>query len=216
MFKKLFAFPVVRAGAIAILAIAMLMAFPTTRALASELLNLFRVQQVTVLPIDMSGMESLTGNEALGNKMNELMSYSTEITKEADKPVTVTNASEASEAAGFAVRLPKAMTAATILVSDSSAYSINIDREKIQAVLDEAGRSDLLLPEAMDGAEISINIPASVNATFGSCPEFKGDSNEYSVDRQVGMNTRYADCIVFGQIPSPIFQAPADLYMEDL
>ena len=66
MFKKLFAFPVVRAGAIAILALAMLMSFPTTRALASELLNFFRVQQVAVLPIDMSGMESLTGNEALG------------------------------------------------------------------------------------------------------------------------------------------------------
>ena len=52
MLKKWFAFPVVRYGAIAILALALLMTLPTTRALAGELLNLFRVQQVVVLPID--------------------------------------------------------------------------------------------------------------------------------------------------------------------
>jgi len=215
MFKKFFAFPVVRAGAVAVLALAMLMAFPTTRALASELLNLFRVQQVAVLPIDMSGMESLTGNEALGNKMSELMSNSTEVTKEAKEPVTVTNASEASAAAGFDVRLPKDMTASTILVSDSSAFTINIDRAKIQALLNEAGRSDLILSEAMDGSKISMDIPASVNTTFGTCPEFNADSNEFSGERQSGMNARYADCLVFGQIPSPTVQAPADVNVAE-
>ena len=216
MFKKFFAFPVVRAGAVAILALAMLMAFPTTRALASDLLNLFRVQQVAILPIDMSGMESLTGNEALGNNMSELMSNSTEITKEANEPVTVTNASEASEATGFDVRLPKDMTASTILVSDSSAFTINIDRAKIQALLDEAGRSDLILSGTMDGAEISMNIPASVNTTFGTCPEFDAESSEFSGENPSGMNARYADCLVFGQIPSPIVQAPADVNMAEL
>jgi hypothetical protein len=216
MFKKLFAFPVVRAGAVAILALAMLMSFPTTRALASELLNLFRVQQVAILPIDMSGMESLTGNEALGNKMSELMSNSTEITKEADEPVTVANATEASAAAGFAVRLPKDMTTSTILISDSSAFTINVDRAKIQALLDEAGRSDLILSKKMDGAEISMSIPTSVNATFGTCPEFNADSNEFSGEHPSGMNARNADCIVFGQMPSPVVQAPPDVNMAEL
>ena len=74
MLKKLFAFPVVRYGAIAVLALALLMAFPTTRALAGELLNLFRVQQVAVLPIDTAGLENMTGNEALGSQLSELIS----------------------------------------------------------------------------------------------------------------------------------------------
>jgi hypothetical protein len=216
MFKKIFAFPVVRTGVVAIFALAMLLAFPTTRAFASKLLNLFRVQQVAVLPIDMSGMESLTGNEALGNKMSELMSNSTEVTKEAMEPVTVANASEASNAAGFEVRLPKDMAASTIIVSDSSAFTINIDLAKIQALLDEAGRSDLILAETMDGAEISMDIPASVNATFGNCPEFNADSNEFNGERPSSMNARYEDCLVFGQIPSPVVQAPADVNMAEL
>ena len=53
MLRKWFAFPVVRAAAIAVLALALLLAIPTTRALAGELLNLFRVQQVAVLPIEL-------------------------------------------------------------------------------------------------------------------------------------------------------------------
>ena len=53
MLRKCFAFPVVRAAAIAVLAFALLMTIPTTRALAGELLNLFRVQQVAVMPIEL-------------------------------------------------------------------------------------------------------------------------------------------------------------------
>ena len=72
MLKKLFAFPVVRYGAIAVLTLSLLMAIPTTRALAGELLNLFRVQQVAVLPIDTAGLENMTGNEALGSQLSAL------------------------------------------------------------------------------------------------------------------------------------------------
>ena len=46
MFRKLFASPLVKYGASAALVIALILAFPATRALAGELLNLFRVQRV--------------------------------------------------------------------------------------------------------------------------------------------------------------------------
>ena len=55
MLKKWFSFPVIRAGAIAVLSITLLMAFPTTRALAGQLLNLFRVQQVEATIVYGSG-----------------------------------------------------------------------------------------------------------------------------------------------------------------
>jgi hypothetical protein len=213
MFKKLFAFPIARTAAVAILALAILMAFPTTRALASELLNLFRVQQIAVLPIDTSGMKDLTGNDALGNQLSELISNSTKVTKEAAEPVTVAEASEASAAAGFDVRLPKEMTPSNIMVSGASGFTLTVDRDKVQALLDEAGRNDLALPESIDGAEISMDIPASVNTTFGTCPEISGEEDsQYSR----GMGQRYQDCIVFAQIPSPTVNAPAEVNMAEL
>jgi hypothetical protein len=207
MLKKIFTFPVVRVGLVAMLALALVLAIPSTRAMAGELLNLFRVQQVAVLPIDTAGLEALTGNEALGNQLSELMSSSTTVNKEPAEPVTVADAAEASAAAGFAVRLPAGLTPASILVSDSAGFTLTIDRAKAQAFINEAGRGDLVLPEKIDGADITVSIPAAVNATFGTCPKAEDvEGFERNYER---MSQEYADCLVFGQIPSPTVSAPA-------
>jgi hypothetical protein len=214
MLKKLFAFPVVRYGAIAVLALALLLAFPTTRALAGELLNLFRVQQVAVLPIDTAGLENMTGNEALGSQLSELISESTEVTDEPGEPVTVTNADEAESAAGFNVRLPADQTPSKIYVSDSSAFNLTVDRAKAQAFIEAAGRTDLVLPESIEGAEISVSIPATVNAAFGTCPEPQAEKPEPQTEEDMGKE--YTDCVVFTQMPSPLVNAPAELDMAQL
>ena len=214
MLKKLFAFPVVRYAASFVAALALLMAFPTTRALAGELLNLFRVQQVAVLPIDTAGLENMTGNEALGSQLSELISESTEVTDEPAEPVTAATADEAESAAGFDVRLPADQTPSKIYVTDSSAFNLTVDRAKAQAFIEAAGRDDLLLPDSIDGAEISVKIPATVNATFGTCPEPQTEKPEPQTEEDMGKD--YADCVVFTQMPSPLVNAPADLDMAQL
>jgi hypothetical protein len=212
MLKKWFAFPVARFGVVAILALALLLAFPSTRALASEFLNLFRVQQVTVLSIDPANLESLTGNEALGTQLSELVSSSTVVTDEPGEPVEAANSDEASELAGFIVRLPEAPATSEIYVTDSAAFVLTIDREKAQALIDGAGREDLALPEAIDGAEISVNIPSAVNASFGTCPEPDAERSEGPYD----MGESYPDCIVFTQMTSPVVNAPEGVDMAQL
>ena len=216
MLKKLFAFPVMRYGAIAVLALALLLAFPTTRALAGELLNLFRVQQVAVLPIDMTGLESMTGNEALASQMSELISESTEVTDEPGEPVVAANADEAESAAGFNVRLPADQTPSHIYVTDSSAFNLTVDRAKAQAFIEAAGRTDLVLPESIDGAEISVSIPATVNAAFGTCPEPQTQKPENMGEMQGDRGGDYPDCVIFTQMPSPLVSAPDGLDMAQL
>jgi hypothetical protein len=214
MFRKWFAFPVVRAGAIAVLALALLMAFPTTRALAGELLNLFRVQQVAVLPIDSTALESLTGNEALGSQLSKLISDSTEVTDEPGEPVVAANAEEASTSAGFTVRLPADAAPSKIYVTDSSAFTLTVDRDKAQALIESAGRSDLVLPEAIDGAQITVSIPATVNTAFGTCPEPQTEKPEMS--EMESPRESYPDCIIFAQMPSPMVNAPEGVDMAQL
>src|SRR5688500_511424 len=91
---------------------------------------------------------------------------------------------------------------------------MTLDRTRAQALLDEAGRSDLVLPASVDGAEISVNIPASVSVAFGTCPkpgsEVSGNNEQSTTERL------YPDCMIFAQIPSPIVNAPADLDIEAL
>jgi len=106
-------------------------------------------------------------------------------------------------------------------VMSGAAFTFTIDRAKAQALLDEAGRSDLVLPEEVDGADVSVKIPSSVSLSFGTCPE---PSNESEAEREKKreMETSgspgrvYADCVIFAQIPSPEVSAPASLDIASL
>jgi hypothetical protein len=214
MFKKLFTSPLLRFGLPALLILTMIVAFPSTRALASELLNLFRVQQVQVVPVDFTGLEQLTGDGALGNQFTELISDSVDMQQEPGEPVQAASADEASQLAGFTVRIPSGMTPSQINVTGGAAFSMTLDRTKAQALLDEAGRSDLVLLASVDGAEISVDIPTSVSVAFGTCPKpgsGKSGNHEQSITER-----RYPDCVILAQIPSPSVNAPADLDIEAL
>ncbi len=213
MLRKLFAAPLARYGIPALLVLTTIFALPGARALASQLLDLFRIQQVTVVPIDATGLEQLNGNDALGKQLSQLISSSVKTTKEPGKPVEVSDANQASQQAGFSVRLPAGLTPSRISVMNSSAFTVTIDRAKAQALLQEAGRSDLVLPDSIDGAEVSVDIPAAVSAAYGTCPapDAQGDP-----DMQGSRGRRYPDCIIFAQIPSPTVTAPPSIDVPQL
>ncbi|HJS17776.1 MAG TPA: hypothetical protein VJ785_03450, partial [Anaerolineales bacterium] len=188
MFKRWFSYPLVRFGSAALVIVALVLAFPGTRALAGELLNLFRVQQVTVVPIDFTGLEQLTGDGALGNQFTELISDSIVMHQEPGEPVEAASAEQASQLAGFNVRLPAGQTPSQINVTDGAAFTIVLDQAKIQTLLDAAGRSDLVLPASVDGAEISVDIPPAVSVGFGTCPrpgsEVSGNHEQSVIERR--------------------------------
>jgi hypothetical protein len=134
--------------------------------------------------------------------------------QEPGEPMAAANAEEASQLAGFNVRIPAGMTPSQINVTSAAAFSMTLDRTKAQALLNEAGRSDLVLPASVDGAEISVDIPASVSVAFGTCP--KPGSGVSGNTEQSNTERRYPDCVILAQIPSPSVNAPANLDIEGL
>ena len=219
MFKKIFAFPVIRYGIPVVLSLTLILAFPGTRALAGELLSLFRVQQVTVVPVDFTGMEQLNG--VVGNNISQLISDSVTMKKEPADPINAATTDDASQLAGFNVRAPQNVTPSRISVMSGASFTFTIDRTKAQALLDEAGRSDLILPEEVDGADVSVNIPSSVSIAFGTCPEPSSDSEaaremEREMETSGSPGRLYKDCIILAQIPSPEVSAPASLDITKL
>jgi len=214
MFKKLFATPLVRYGIPALLVLTMVFAFPSARAFAGELLNLFRIQQVAVIPVDFTGMEQLNG--AVGNDISQLISDSITMTKKPGDPVDAADANQASQLTGFNVRLPKDLTPSRISVMTGSEFTLTVDRAKAQALLDEAGRSDLVLPEAIDGAKVSVNIPNSASVDFGTCPLPSSDGDGPDMNSTGSAGRRYADCIILAEIPSPTVSAPASVDIAQL
>ena len=212
MIKRLFASAAVRYAALAILLLALIVAIPATRALADQVLNLFRVQQVTVVPVDFTGLQQLSGDSTLGKQVSELVSSSINVTQKPGKPVVVANAVDASQKAGFSVRLPQGKTASRLSVENAAAFSFTIDRAKAQALLDESGRSDLVLPNDIDGSVISVSIPASVMADYGTCPDPTAEQSDFGGSP----GRRYPDCIILSEIPSPSVNAPASVDIAQL
>ena len=214
MFKKLFASPLIRYVLPGLLILTLILAMPGTRALASELLNLFRVQQVAVVTIDSTGMEQLNG--VFGNQVGELISDSITMTREPGEPVDASDANQASQLTGFTVRLPQDLTPSRISVMGGSAFTLTVDRTKAQALLEEAGRSDLVLPDSIDGAEISVNIPSGVSIGYGTCPPPTSNGDELDMDSHGSPGRRYADCVILAEIPSPTVSAPASVNIAQL
>jgi len=214
MYKKIFASPLFRYGLPALFVLAFIFAVPSVRAFASELLNLFRVQQVQVVQVDYTGMEQLNG--AFGNQFSALISDSMTVTRKPGNPVEASDVSHASQLAGFTVRLPNDMTPSRISVMNGSAFTLTVDRAKAQALLDEAGRGDLILPDSIDGAEIAVNIPASVSIGYGNCPPPGSDGGAPEMDSHGSPGRLYADCVILAEIPSPTVSAPASVDVAQL
>ena len=88
-------------GLAVVILLAVTLGVPQARAWAGQFLGLFRVQQVTVLPVDTSGLSQLTGNSVLGKQIGDLLSNSVTVSKTPGKPQTVASVDQASELAGF-------------------------------------------------------------------------------------------------------------------
>ncbi len=212
MLKQLFRSSAVRALAVLVLLIVVVVSVPSVRALADEVLNLFRVQQVSVIPIDTSGLQQLAGNDTLGKQISQLISSSLNFTEKPGEPQVAVDVADASQKAGFTVRLPQHDTASRLTVEGKAAFNFTIDRAKAQSLMDEAGRSDLVLPESIDGAVISVTVPASVRADYGTCP----DPSQADTLGGGSPGRRYPDCVIFAQLPSPSVEAPAGVDVPQL
>lgn len=204
-------------SAATIILVASFLSVPTMQAAAARLLAMFRVQQVTALPLDPSGLSKFTGDENLSAQMSQLISDTVVETKKAGDPREVGSAAEASEQAGFSVRLPQSESAAPALyVHDASAFEATIDRGRAQKLIDEAGRSDIVLPENIDGQLISAEIPAGVSASFGECPKPGEEVHSDDPDESPASVRQYPDCVMLVEYPSPTVTAPEDLDIRQL
>jgi hypothetical protein len=200
------------AGVAALVAVSML--FPPVRAWAGRFLGLFRVQQITVVPIDTTRLSQLNNDEMLGQQIGQLFADSFTVLKQPGEPQAVSTAAEARQLAGFNVRAAEG--ASQFVVQAGAAFEFVVDRDRAQAILDDAGRSDLQLPASLDGAKITVDIPTGVATAYGPCPNIGPVGEDELSDAARGYGVHYKDCVVLAQIPSPTVNTPPDLDVAQL
>jgi hypothetical protein len=195
-------------GALAIVTIlAVSLTFPSVRALANSFLGLFRVEQIQVIEFDADKVsEQMESSSQLEQILGDNVQF-----EELGEPQEVASAAEASDLAGFEVRLPEDMDSEMALTLQPGAnMTFNADIDLIQTVLDEIGRSDIQLPPGIDGAQVELDIPASVTAQYGQC-DFEELPKPEDGEHPIKDAGREMNCTSFMQVPSPTISAPPGL-----
>jgi hypothetical protein len=191
---------------VAILAIAL--SFPSVRVAAGSFLGLFRIEQIRVVQTD---PEALSEKLQSSSQLEALMSDSMQFEPEGEA-LDAADAAQASALAGFAVRMPADMEKSKLIVQPGGSATMTVDLELVRGVLKDLERTDIELPDALDGAQIEITVPSGVSAAFGECEFLKNETDPDAV--QIASVTR--DCTLMLQMPSPTISAPPGLNLEQI
>jgi hypothetical protein len=170
---------------------------------------MLRIEKVTAVPVDLSTFSSPEGRSA-GQMLARLLNSDLVVTMKPQKPQPVADQAAAAQMAGFTVRLPVGDNApAHLFVGSETAFQITLHRQRLQAILDEAGRPDLQLPANLDNALIAVHIPRSVLARYGNCPAPDEGSS-------ASRPHAYPGCRMLMQVPSPTVSVPPGLNLQQL
>jgi RNA polymerase sigma factor (sigma-70 family) len=206
-------------GGLAAIAVVLVLTVAPVRAWAESLLSVFRVQRVTVLEIDPATIKNngLENNQLLNQAISRVISDEVTVTQKPQRPKLVTDAALASNDAGFTVRLLPDKTPSSLLLEGGAAMQMKLNRDRIQSILNEAGRGDLQIPESVDGATVGVRVPPGVMAFYGNCGDVasrmtspapsKHGPNGVQPPVQHGDDT----CVSLIQLPSPIVSAPQQI-----
>ena len=199
------------AGAALLAVLAACFSFAPARSWAQRVLAMLRVQKIAVVSIDTQALQGLQAGSEPGKMIGQFISDNIVVTMRSE-PQNAADASQADQLAGFPVRLLTARSdAPKITVQGEGGFQMTLNRERLQGILDEFGRTDLQLPSSIDGALVAVHIPKAVMAVYGQCPqpEKANSQNPPKASDLVG-------CLMLAQVPSPTVSVPPELNIQQL
>jgi hypothetical protein len=164
--------------------------------------------------VDLSNFVGANANPALHQMVAQMISDRVTVTVN-ERDQAAADRIVASQLAGFQVQLPRGRSdVPKLTVAGRHAFALTVDRARLQAIISEAGRPDLVLPAAIDGASVAIALPAMVRAQYGNCPG--PQSATANVATPSPASTEFSDCTILTEGPSPSIDAPAGLDVPQL
>ena len=158
------------AGAIAVVMVAGLFSLPAVRAKAGDLLNLFRVQNLTAVPFDPSRLERLKDLVESDSGGPAMLGFDTQVLRQPGEPREFPTPEAASSAAGLSVRtpseLPRGLRLERIVVTDDAEARMTADTRRLDAALDLLEIRDMRAPSAWDGRSVTLRMPRSVTLQY--------------------------------------------------
>jgi hypothetical protein len=203
---------------IAVVIVAGGLSIPTVRNAAVKSLQSLRMQKVQAVNADFSPYIDANANPSLHQMVTQMISDKVKVeTNEEDHPVT--DAASARQLAGFNVMLLSARKdAPKLVVGGSHKIDVTVDRARLQAIATEAGHSDIVLPQSLDGATVGVEVPRSVQLQYGTCPT-AANASQVVADNITGptpTTTQFSDCVRLREGPTPVVNMPTALDVAGL
>src|SRR5215469_8299584 len=170
--------------AAAAVAVAVLLGVGPVRLLAQRVLAMLRIQKIAVVSIDPSTLMSGSEPDSHPYKLiNQFFADNVVVTIDPGQPEVVPTVTKAAQLAGYPIRTIGNLGAPQRLeVNGETAFQMTVDRDRVETLLDEIGRSDIQIPVSANGALVAVHIPKIVFSMYGDCPVRRrsGDSNPQS------------------------------------
>ena len=187
---------------------------PPGRGLARKFFDSLRVQKVQAVNVNLSNFVGPNANPTLQQMVSQMISDKVDVTvNEKEQPASGDDS--ASQLAGFhAQLLGQRKDSPQLVVTGRHAFNLRVDRARLQEIVTEAGRPDLVLPSSIDGAVVAVQIPRTVEAQYGECPgPARATAN---IATPPPSSTQYSNCVILREGPSPAVSVPAGLDVEQL
>jgi len=207
--------------------VAILVGVNPVRTWAQRVLAMLRVQKIAVVTIDPTTLMSGGESDARPYKLiNQFIADNVVVTMDPGKPDISPNVANAAQLAGYPIRTVGSLGAPqSIEVNGETAFQMTINRDRIETLLDEVGRSDVRIPESANGALIAVHIPKTVISMYGDCPvrhryaisdtQSRAEAMaERKMERMASMNNN--NCTYLVQAPSPTVSVPPELNMSEI
>jgi hypothetical protein len=153
----------VLAAAMVVALVASVSLFPSVRASAQAMLDLFRVRNFAAVKFDPDRFETL---REMDQDRNLLMFDRQEVLEEPGPRASVATAAEAATRVGYAVReaqvLPNDLRLEHIEVENRGAARLSADADQVASLLAALDLDDVEFPRELDGAWITIRKPPVV------------------------------------------------------
>jgi hypothetical protein len=158
------------AGVAAAVTLAALLGFPSVRARAQQFLDLFRVQRFVAVSFDPARLERIAQLKDGKLDLKAMLSQSVEVLKEAGPPQVADSPAIASQMAGIEVRLPAwlpdGVVQEQIRVGGDAVLRFVANTTLLQDVLDALEITDVLVPQELNGATVTVHLPTVVLTHF--------------------------------------------------
>lgn len=197
------------------------------RTWAQRVLAMLRVEKIQVVTIDPTTLMSSSEPDWRPYKLiNQFIADNVVVTLDPGKPEVVSNVTKATQLVGYSVRTIGSLGAPRrIEINGETAFQMIINRDRVATLLDEIGRTDISIPESVNGALISVHIPKTVISMYGDCPvrhshvssnpQSQGEAlAERKMERMA--NIKDTNCTYLIQAPIPTVSVPPDLNMSDI